>query len=154
MEGAADDLALLIPAELVEVDRIARNADGQVGVGIRIFIGVDQLLPVQHIDVDVVGPVDEISVQNGDQVGRLRLPVGPQGAGYEDVYKRQAMISPRGRPSRSKARQVTSSASVESSPPEIPITAVRAAVWRRRFCSPAACMAKMLSHRASRLGPS
>ena len=46
------------------------------------------------------------------------------------------MIPRRSRPSMSNVRAVTSSASVESSPPEIPITAVLHPMWRSLCLSP------------------
>ena len=55
-----------------------------------------------------------------------------------------------GIPNRSKAFTVTNSASVESSPPEIPTTALFAWVCARRFFSPCACISKISSQRFSR----
>ena len=56
----------------------------------------------------------------------------------------------RGQPSRSKACTVTISARVESRPPDRPMTADLARVWRRRVASPTACKCRISSHRAAR----
>lgn len=42
MECAGDDFALLLFGETVEVDRIAGNADGEVGVFFRVMVGIDE----------------------------------------------------------------------------------------------------------------
>ena len=60
-----------------------------------------------------------------------------------------ASISDAGLPSSFIASTHTSSASVESSPPEIPITSVFALVWRTRFSSPCACIVRISSQRLS-----
>ena len=51
-------------------------------------------------------------------------------------------------PSISKALAVMRSARVESSPPEIPTTALLAPVWARRFFKPMAWIVKISSQRA------
>ena len=52
-------------------------------------------------------------------------------------------------PERSNALTVTSSASVESSPPDIPITALLQPVCSSLFLSPYVCMSRISSHLAS-----
>ena len=61
-----------------------------------------------------------------------------------------AVIPVRGRCRESKARTVTSSAKVESSPPERPITADFPPVWRRRVFKPSACIVRISSQRSYR----
>ena len=61
-----------------------------------------------------------------------------------------AVISDGDRPSREKAREVTSSASVESRPPEIPMTALLQPVCSSRFFRPMAWMVKISSQRFRR----
>ena len=68
MEGTADDLTLLLAGELVEVDSVARNADGQVGVILGVLIRLHQRLAVEHVDVDVVRTLCKVAVQNVDEV--------------------------------------------------------------------------------------
>ena len=64
------------------------------------------------------------------------------------------MVTPQtsdaGRPSRRMASTDTSSASVESSPPEIPTTAFALPRMDSRCFSPATCMWKISMHRRTR----
>ena len=61
-----------------------------------------------------------------------------------------ARMPSRGRPSRSKARWQTSSASVESSPPDTPMTARRARMWAMRWARACAWIEKTSSQRSAR----
>ena len=61
-----------------------------------------------------------------------------------------AWIPLRSRPSRSKARAVTSRARVESSPPERPTTAVLQWICPSRVARPTLCMVKIRWHRSER----
>ena len=40
VEGALDDLLLLLSGQAVEVDRVARDTDGETGIFLRVFHGV------------------------------------------------------------------------------------------------------------------
>ena len=53
---------LLFPAEFVEVDGISRNPDGQVGIFVRMLIGIHQCFPVEDVDIDMVGHLGKIAV--------------------------------------------------------------------------------------------
>ena len=64
MEGTADDLSLLFTRELIKVDRISGNADGEVGIILGFVISLKQGFSVKYIDVDVVCLLYEISVEN------------------------------------------------------------------------------------------
>ena len=65
-----------------------------------------------------------------------------------------AMMPSRGLPKRSKARTVTRSASAESSPPEMPMTAVLLCVCFRRRARALLCMERMSPQRRSSSFPS
>ena len=91
VEGALDDLLLLLSGQAVEVDRVARDTDGETGIFLRVFHGVLQGGPVHHVHVQVVGPLAEVAVQNGDQVAlplRLILTqgLGDNGEGVGDSW--------------------------------------------------------------------
>lgn len=64
MEGAADNFPLLLLGELVEVDRITRNTDGEVGIKIGIFVSLDKLLLIEDVYVDVMRVLLEITVED------------------------------------------------------------------------------------------
>jgi hypothetical protein len=70
-----------------------------------------------------------------------------------EVVPKQGMVtataSVRGRFSMSIARTVTSRARQESSPPEMPTTAVFAREWLSRFMRPLDWMVRIVSQRAS-----
>src|SRR5688572_807629 len=54
MEGAVDDIHLLLAGEPHEVDRIARYADRERRVLLRMLHGVNERVAIQHVDVHVV----------------------------------------------------------------------------------------------------
>ena len=64
MEGAADNFSLLLPRELVEVDSITRNTDGEVWIKIGIFVSLDKLLLIEDVYVDVMRVLLEIAVED------------------------------------------------------------------------------------------
>mgnify|MGYP007103211092 CR=1 FL=1 len=73
MEGAGDDLVLLLPGQLVEVDRVAGHPDGELGVLLRVGLGVQQGLLGEHVDVQMVAALFGVAVQQGDQVVNLGI---------------------------------------------------------------------------------
>ena len=62
MEGAVDNLTLLLTGKLMEINCIARNTDGKVGVGFGVFVCLHKGFAVKHVYVDVVCLLLEISV--------------------------------------------------------------------------------------------
>ena len=68
VEGALDDLQLLLPGQAAEIHRIAGHPDGQAGVLLGMLHGVDEGLTPEDVHVQMVGPLAEVAVQNGDQV--------------------------------------------------------------------------------------
>lgn len=68
VEGPADDLFLLLPGEAVEVHRVAGDPDGEAGVLFGVVHGLHQRLPIEHVHVEVVGPLGEVAVQDGHQI--------------------------------------------------------------------------------------
>ena len=68
MECAADNLALLLARELIEVNSIARNADGKVGVGFGIFIGLYQGFAVENINIYMMCHLGKVAIENGNKV--------------------------------------------------------------------------------------
>ncbi len=87
------------------------------------------------------------SAQSTSAFERVRFVVPKQGMVT-------ASTSAAGRPSRCIARTATSRARQESSPPEMPITALLAWTCSSRRARPAACMVRICSHRPARSGPS
>jgi len=73
------------------------------------------------------------------------------------VVPKPGIVTPiiflRDKPNLSKVLTQTSKASVESNPPEIPITAVLAPVCTRRCASPATCIEKTSSQRSFNAAP-
>ena len=69
MEGTRYNFLLLFARELVEIDRVSRNSDGEVGVCFWIFVGFDECCAVENVDVEMVSTVCEISVKQRDEVG-------------------------------------------------------------------------------------
>ena len=84
VEGAGDNLLLLRLCQLVEVHRVARDPDGQVGIFLRVLVGVHERLPVEDVHVDVVGHLGEVAVEDGHQVGVPALPPSlPSACGHD-----------------------------------------------------------------------
>src|SRR5512142_2887556 len=73
MEGAGDDVHLLLARQPHEVHGIAGDADGQARVFLRVVHGVHQRLAVQDVDVHVVAGGAEERVEHGGQVGNALL---------------------------------------------------------------------------------
>ena len=61
MEGPGDDLPLLLPAELVEIHRVARHPDGEAGVLLRVVVGIQQGLPVVQKKSSIIQQEIELS---------------------------------------------------------------------------------------------
>ena len=64
VEGAADNLFLLLGRELVEVDRVSRHANGEIGIKLGVLHSVYEFLAVENIDVDVVCIAVEVSAKD------------------------------------------------------------------------------------------
>lgn len=65
---------LLLARQGVKPHRITRNADRQVRIVLRMGDGIQQHLPVHHVDVQVLPALNgrfvvEVSVQQPDKVG-------------------------------------------------------------------------------------
>lgn len=80
MEGARNDLHLLVARELAEVHGVAAHTDGEVRVLLRVFHSVHKHLPVEHVDVDVVASLGKVAVQHCNQVVRCKAAAGQQAA--------------------------------------------------------------------------
>lgn len=65
----------------MEIDRIPRNADGDVGIQFRMLHGSHEFRAVEHIYVEMVRPLPEISVQQIAQIFRALLAVLPSAEG-------------------------------------------------------------------------
>ena len=70
MAGTCDNVELLLLGQVDELDRVAGNTDGEVGVLLLLGVlhGVQQLLGAKDVDVQVVGPLSEIAGEDGNQV--------------------------------------------------------------------------------------
>ena len=82
VEGAVDHIHLLLAGQLDEVDRVAGHPDGKLRILLRMIHGVQQHLPVEDVDIDVMTALAEITVQQAHQVVRaLRLLPARSAAG-------------------------------------------------------------------------
>lgn len=63
-----DDVQLLFPGELNEIDSVSGDTDGQLGIFFWVVHGVNKSLPVKNIDIDVMSFVVEISIQQTTQI--------------------------------------------------------------------------------------
>ena len=70
MAGAADHVVLLFLREREELDSVAGNADGEVRVfGLfRVRLSVEQLFHAEHVHVQVVSALGEVTVHDGDEL--------------------------------------------------------------------------------------
>ncbi len=55
-ERSGDHILLLFAGQRVKADRIAGDADRQIRILLRVFYRIEQLFPVQHIDVEMLSP--------------------------------------------------------------------------------------------------
>ena len=96
MEAAADDLQLVLAAQLREVHGIARHADRQLRILLGVLHGVFQHLAVQHVDVQVVGTLREVAVEHRHEVvdallGRRAQRFGDDREGVRNTVLRVAV---------------------------------------------------------------
>ena len=94
MAGTSNNVHLLFAGQVNELDGIAGNTDGEVGVLflLRVLHGVDQLFSAKDVDVQVVGALVKVAVHNLDQVlNALALAVaqsvGVDGLGVGDAVQ-------------------------------------------------------------------
>ncbi len=55
-ERSGDHILLLLAGQCVKADRIAGDADRQIRILLRVFYRIEQLFPVQYIDVEMLSP--------------------------------------------------------------------------------------------------
>ena len=68
MEGTADNLSLLLTRELVEMNGIARYANGKIGIRLGILVSLQEGFAVHHVYVDMMRPLGKISVKDRNEV--------------------------------------------------------------------------------------
>ena len=66
VEGAVDDVELLLARQLDEVHRVARHPDRELRILLRMLHRVLQRLAVEHVDVDVEAAAREVRVERVD----------------------------------------------------------------------------------------
>ena len=95
MRAARDHVELLFAGEVYELDRIARNADGEVCVlrFLGVFHAVAQLVHAENVDVEVVSALIEVAVEDVPEVIDALLKavsegVGADGLGVRDTVER------------------------------------------------------------------
>src|SRR3954464_13033885 len=69
MEGAVDDIKLLLARELDEVHGVTGHPDRELGVKLRGIHGMQEGFAVEDVDVDVVAALGEVAVQHAHQIG-------------------------------------------------------------------------------------
>ena len=78
MERTADNLQLMLAAELDEVNGVARYADGELRILLGVLHGIHQHLAVEHVHVEVVGTLGEVAVHHGHEVLNTLLGCGAE----------------------------------------------------------------------------
>ena len=68
MECAVHYIQLLFAGQLDEVYCVAGNSDGQLRVFFRMFHGIQQRFTHQHIHIQVVPVVEEVTIQQCNQI--------------------------------------------------------------------------------------
>src|SRR6476469_1646507 len=92
VESAVDDIQLLFTRQPHEVHSVARDANGQARIFLRVVHRVHQGLAVQDVDVHVIAGRAEEAVENGRQIRYpIRLPL-TQSAGHERGRQRNAVL--------------------------------------------------------------
>ena len=71
MECTCDDIELLLACQFDEVHGISGYPDGQLRIFFRVIHGIDQRLPVEHIDVQVVAVLHGVAIKDADQIQLL-----------------------------------------------------------------------------------
>lgn len=70
MRISCDDIELLFSGEIDELDGIAGDADGEVGVFglLRMLHRILELIDAEDVDVEMVGSLIEVTVEYVDEV--------------------------------------------------------------------------------------
>src|SRR4030095_15490591 len=69
VERAIDDVHLLLASEADEVHRVARDANGQARILLRVLHCIEQRLAIQHVHVHVIAGAAEERVEHAREVG-------------------------------------------------------------------------------------
>ncbi len=94
--GAGNDVELLLPREVDELDGVAGHADGEVGVLLffGVFHGVDEFLGAKDVDVEVVRALVKVAVHDLDEVLDPFLLAVAQRAGVDGLRVGDAVQRP------------------------------------------------------------
>src|SRR4051812_32694422 len=68
VEGPVDHIHLLLARQTHEVDGVPRDADGQVGVVLRMVHGVEKRVAIEDVDIHVKPGCAEESIQHAGQI--------------------------------------------------------------------------------------
>ena len=90
MECSGDNLFLLLTGELIEVNCITGNTDGEVRIILGILICLDESFAVENVDIDMMCLLCEVAVKNCNKVCdslvlRLSERIGSDGEGIGDT---------------------------------------------------------------------
>ena len=94
MAGTCDNVELLLLGQVDELDRVAGDTDGEVGVLLLLGVlhGVQQLFHAKDVDVQVVGTLVKVAVHDLHQVGdalvlAVAQRIGVDGLGVGDAVQ-------------------------------------------------------------------
>ena len=73
MEGTGDNLVLLLLGEVVEVHRIARNANGELRILLRMLLRIEQRVAIEDVDVEMMTALLGIRIDHAHKVISLGL---------------------------------------------------------------------------------
>ena len=96
MAGTGDHVHLLLAGQVDELDRIAGDADGEVGVFFLFGVlhGIQQLLLAEHVHVQVVCTLIEVAVHHLHQVLLALLLAVAQSLGVDGLGVGDAVQGP------------------------------------------------------------
>ena len=74
VDGTTQHVELLLMSQLDEVDRISRDADGELGILLGMLHGINQQLTVKDIHVEMMTAIgSEVAIHQIDQIGNLSV---------------------------------------------------------------------------------
>ena len=71
VEGTGDDLILLGAGQLDEVDGIAADTDGQLGILFGMLLGIQQGFLAEDVDIQMMAALFGVAIQQGNQIVNL-----------------------------------------------------------------------------------
>ncbi len=69
VEGPVNDIKLLLPGQFIKINGITGYADRKLRIFLRMLHRINQMLPVEYVNVQMMSAACRIAVKQGDEIG-------------------------------------------------------------------------------------